>query len=411
MKNYTLISRGAISLLMLVFIFSCQKRTIDDASNEVKALHQVTGKVLAKNGKTPVANASVFVDNKGDVYFTTTNEKGDFNLKTPEGKHTLNIQTGGGHIFRTEMEIEVIANEVNNVNKSNQNNGITLLQAGSLAYIVGYYDAIENIIVDSLGYTATEIFVSDLNSLTTMQQYSAIFLNCGKSGTMDSTKYHNIENYVKAGGSIYASDYAVNYLTGDGFYKTSPHSGKNEKIENHSNHNHLVKSGPCSSSMGGFIPDTELCTDKTGSATTLNGASIVALDIQNALGKSSLDIYYNLGSWEVINVWNQWEVLIQDNGTYGPLAIRRNLSNSNSSATNTNDNKVTICHIPPGNPGNPQTITISVNALQYHLNHGCSVGTCSGTGGNMYYTTFHNKHNGTISQDVQKILEYFILNL
>ncbi len=33
-------------------------------------------------------------------------------------------------------------------------------------------------------------------------------------------------------------------------------------------------------------------------------------------------------------------------------------------------NKVTICHVPPGNPGNCHEITISTNALQAHLNHG-----------------------------------------
>ena len=32
--------------------------------------------------------------------------------------------------------------------------------------------------------------------------------------------------------------------------------------------------------------------------------------------------------------------------------------------------QITICHLPPGNPENCQQITISVNALQTHLNHG-----------------------------------------
>jgi hypothetical protein len=37
---------------------------------------------------------------------------------------------------------------------------------------------------------------------------------------------------------------------------------------------------------------------------------------------------------------------------------------------------VDICHIPPGNPDNPVTITISENALSAHLDHGDSVGKC-----------------------------------
>ena len=36
--------------------------------------------------------------------------------------------------------------------------------------------------------------------------------------------------------------------------------------------------------------------------------------------------------------------------------------------------RVEICHIPPGNPANAHTITISENAVQSHLDHGDSLG-------------------------------------
>ena len=38
--------------------------------------------------------------------------------------------------------------------------------------------------------------------------------------------------------------------------------------------------------------------------------------------------------------------------------------------------KVTICHVPPGNPENRHEITISLKALEYHLNHGDYIGDC-----------------------------------
>jgi hypothetical protein len=38
--------------------------------------------------------------------------------------------------------------------------------------------------------------------------------------------------------------------------------------------------------------------------------------------------------------------------------------------------KVDVCHIPPGNPDNAHTITISENALGAHLDHGDLVGAC-----------------------------------
>lgn len=41
--------------------------------------------------------------------------------------------------------------------------------------------------------------------------------------------------------------------------------------------------------------------------------------------------------------------------------------------------KVTICHIPPGNPANTHAITISVNALPAHLAHGDNLGDCETT--------------------------------
>jgi hypothetical protein len=38
--------------------------------------------------------------------------------------------------------------------------------------------------------------------------------------------------------------------------------------------------------------------------------------------------------------------------------------------------KVDVCHIPPGNPENAHTITISENALAAHLEHGDNIGPC-----------------------------------
>lgn len=38
--------------------------------------------------------------------------------------------------------------------------------------------------------------------------------------------------------------------------------------------------------------------------------------------------------------------------------------------------KMTVCHIPPGNPGNAHTITVGTAAVPAHLNHGDSLGAC-----------------------------------
>jgi hypothetical protein len=42
-----------------------------------------------------------------------------------------------------------------------------------------------------------------------------------------------------------------------------------------------------------------------------------------------------------------------------------------------NNNKVLVCHIPPGNPDNAHTICISANGVPAHLAHGCVLGACA----------------------------------
>ncbi len=53
---------------------------------------------------------------------------------------------------------------------------------------------------------------------------------------------------------------------------------------------------------------------------------------------------------------------------------------SNSSESDSTDSetlgKVTICHIPPGNPGNAHTITVGAPAMRAHLAHGDVEGSC-----------------------------------
>lgn len=42
--------------------------------------------------------------------------------------------------------------------------------------------------------------------------------------------------------------------------------------------------------------------------------------------------------------------------------------------------KVTICHIPPGNPANAHTISVSTSAWPAHERHGDTLGPCDGGG-------------------------------
>jgi len=392
------------SLIFMASIFfvlvSCKKEKEQTDETIVKTGY-ITGKILAKNGTTPIRNATIFIDDNGEVYIAKSGTNGYFTLKAPVGKQTLNIQTGGGRIFRAQYDVNISENETTTIPAGT----LKLLQTDSLAYITGLYDDIQTIIIDSLGYSATEITVADLSNLAYLETFGAIFLNCGKQGLMDSVKYNNLMQYVQDGGSIYASDWAVEYLTGDGNFKSIGNS-----------HEPYGMKAMCPVGLaGGFIPDSTLCTSKAGQIAMINNASIVAQDLIDYLGVSNIDIEYDLGAWEVIQLIDSpWEVLIQDNATYGPLAARYYMPPSTKSLRTVHDQEwVTICHIPPGNPANAHTITISVNALATHLAHGDYIGSCEtmGYGGVIYFTTFHNEIQQNISNEVQNILQYFILNM
>lgn len=50
---------------------------------------------------------------------------------------------------------------------------------------------------------------------------------------------------------------------------------------------------------------------------------------------------------------------------------------SNAKKNKEESEKITICHIPPGNPDNAHAIRISVNAWPAHEAHGDVIGDCS----------------------------------
>jgi hypothetical protein len=63
-----------------------------------------------------------------------------------------------------------------------------------------------------------------------------------------------------------------------------------------------------------------------------------------------------------------------------------------------NGDKIILCHVPPGNPGNPQTICVAASAIPAHLaNHpGDCIGPCS-----LYYAPRNNPGMNTIIDDIE----------
>jgi len=250
MKKFILISLA----ISLVLAFSSCKKDKDNPDG-ILNFGYVSGKVYTPSG-VPVPAASVFVDVEGEIYFSRTDKDGYFYLRAPEGERELNVQGGDGSLFRSVYTIEIVADELLEL----PDNYLRVSQAVELAYIPGAYDRIETILIDSMGYTADQLSVSDLDNPTLLANYGAIFLNCGKSGVLDSAKYANMQEYVMNGGNIYASDYAVEYLTGDGYYTSSisvpiAHHHHGDVPANN------LKAGCNTPEIGGFIDDATLCTD------------------------------------------------------------------------------------------------------------------------------------------------------
>ncbi|MBL7728552.1 MAG: carboxypeptidase regulatory-like domain-containing protein, partial [Dinghuibacter sp.] len=380
-------------LTVLCLFSQCKKNDQPgDDDNSPAPTGNITGRVVAANNTIPISLARVFIDSDGKVYHTQTDINGQFTLTAPAGLQQLNIQTGNGHMFRTTVNVTVKANETVTL----PGTSVQLNQVANLAYIKGEYDKIEQLLIDTLGYAATEIHTYDFANINNIKQYNAIYINCSNHSVLQMNPQFDqvLAAYVANGGSLYTSDWAVNCLIGSVLYNQCP-----------------------AARPGGFLPDSLLCTRRTGPSTIYPGSPVVSPTLMAYLNKPSITVSFNLGSWEQVNIAHPafWEIMV--NSPSGePLFIRSDKYSDNSRGTVNigspgNNNWVTICHKPNGS--NPVTLTIPQNALAAHLAHGDAIGPCGNNDGSgqIYYTTFHNAHNGLIGPDVKNILQYMILNL
>jgi hypothetical protein len=376
-------------LLVCLTLISCSESDNEIVSVETTLqLGTVKGVVTTPANKV-VPNATVFYDDNGEVYITKTNTLGEFTLELPSGTRSIEIQTGNGKLFRSSYEVIITPNSIVDLSAET----FRLEAEASFAYLDGTNDSIESVI-QGLGYTVDELEVSDIEGANGLDDYSALFLNCDNNTAVFSNAfYQNINNFVARGGSLYASDYALEYLVGYDAYAQNCTTVR----------------------QGGFIDDALVCGTRSGAEGWLNGNTVVDEDLNDFTSFISLNVEYDLDIWMKLQTADTdfWTVLVED-VNQAPLMIKTNQLNTNINEADwysNNGNKVTICHIPPGNPENAHPITISVNALQPHLDHGCYVGSCNATSGSIYYTTFHNHIDGSATPEITQIMEYMILNL
>lgn len=160
----------------------------------------VSGVVVAADGTTPVPGATVQLATlpvNGPI--DTTDANGAYTLQhVPAGTQQLLASRGS---FQSLFTVEVKANE-----------SVTAAPAkvaptGKLGYVPGAFDAIEDIVRDSLGFTMTELTTTDLGTSLVLSQYAMIFVNCGSgSGGASATQLTALRSWVSGGGVLYASD-------------------------------------------------------------------------------------------------------------------------------------------------------------------------------------------------------------
>lgn len=261
----------------------------------------IKGTVLSQNLNKPIKNALVYADSKNSSYSTRSGVDGKFVLKVPVGQHTIYIETGDGTIFQNSFEVNTTSEGDLEIPVSESR----LECRGQLAYIVGAYDQIQTVIQDTLGFAITQIQTADLETPGTWQQYDAIFINCGATPVLSTNGYTNLGAFVSNGGSLYVSDFALDYLLG--YYD-----------------------GSCAP-VGGFIDDTKLCGSKTGTSGVIAGCPVVNPALQFILGATNIDLTYDLSGWERVTnydntFWNAWVVDPQGN----PLLLQTNQYNDGS---------------------------------------------------------------------------------
>ncbi len=224
------------------------------------AFGTVTGLVTAANGVTPIGDALVDIETApipsasraSTLPSTRTAANGTYTLpNVPTGLQVIVVTRGA---FQAKVNVNVTANQSVVAPKAQ------LVSTGRLAFVRGTFDSIESIVQGALGNPIEEIQASQLGSSAVTSAYRMIFLNCG----LDTDPVFNNPNvvtnlraFLQNGGTIYASDWAADYVNK-------------------------------------LFPGFTFALTGDEQATT---ATIVDASLQTFVGKSTVSIVYDLGSW------------------------------------------------------------------------------------------------------------------
>ena len=182
----------------------------------------VSGLACAPDGQTVVPDVGVTIDGidcHGQAFHitTTSDSFGRYTVENvPCGYRVVQLAKGS---FSHQFDVFVAADQVTETKNGRCFEG----SAARIAVITGEWDRLEDILTtlklqytsingvqsESGGSAEAESFLSDWNRLS---KFNVLFINCGRSQYTGSAAVANLRKFVEGGGSIYGSDYAVNYM-------------------------------------------------------------------------------------------------------------------------------------------------------------------------------------------------------
>lgn len=259
MRNHKLYLAQLFLIILITLFSACNKKDsspVAPKSGEYSGAYgTVAGKFVAPSGD-PIAGVEVsIVSNYTNLTKVMTDNNGEFtHTKVPVGSQTLMGSKGS---FTATFAVSVQEGQTTNAPP------VTIQPKNKLAFVYGSWDNIQDII-RSLGYSPDSLDASDLSnsSIVNVNNYSALFLNCGMEEYLDEPTKTNLTKFLNDGGLIYASDYASSYVN--------------------------------------LLYPDKITFVKNGSSQTVL-ADVVDEQTRTNLGKSQISIEYNLSSWAEID--------------------------------------------------------------------------------------------------------------
>jgi len=279
-------------LAAVLAVSACTEYDFVPDSDEVLAgdgrVGSLTGRVCGPDGEHWVVAADVVIDHgNGQRSTGVTDSDGYFTLdNVPVGDWEVVVRKGS---FEVSIPVTILEGQVTEIPEGQ------CIEQGNvqIAVVEGSWDAVEHILgtmsleYDTIDYFGSTAFLRDPARLS---EYDIIFFNCGMD---DSWEYSygaevagNLRDFVEAGGSIYASDWAY----------------------------YIVEAGwP---SMNTFQGDDSWLGDARVGETGYITADVLDPVMAQRLGSDTASLNFDLPAWVVMKQTHQGDVLIQGTATY-----------------------------------------------------------------------------------------------